>query len=118
MIRRILPVCILLFCMVSMSFAEKKKDENANTRTLQGVVTDTENNPIAGAVVQLKELKSLQIRSFITKDGGSYQFTGLNTNADYEVKAEYQGSSSDTKTLSNFNTQKKPVIDLRIKSKK
>ena len=41
------------------------------------MVTDAANQPVAGAVVQLKNTKTLQIRSFITQDDGNYHFAGL-----------------------------------------
>ena len=46
---------------------------------------------MSGAVVQLKDTKSLQIRSFYTQKDGSYHFAGLSTNIDYELRAEHDG---------------------------
>ena len=34
---------------------------------MQGQVTDADDKPVAGAVVQLKDMHSLQIRSFVTR---------------------------------------------------
>ena len=51
-------------------------------------------NAVVGAVVQLKDTKTLQIRSFITQDKGEYHFAGLSTNIDYELKADHDGASS------------------------
>jgi len=62
----------------------------------------------------LKNTKTLQIRSFITKDHGAYYFHGLSTDIDYELKAEYQGASSPTKTLSSFDSRKQAVINLKL----
>ena len=64
-------------------------------------VTDENHKPVAGAVVQLKNTKTLQIRSFITKEDGSYYFNGLSGDVDYELRADYQGSASPTRTLSS-----------------
>ncbi len=97
---------------------DNKKGENRNTRSVQGTVMDTENNPVDGAVVQLKDTKSLQVRSFITKTDGTYHFHGLNPNVDYELRADYQGFSSDTRTLSNFSSEKVANINLAIKTKR
>src|SRR2546422_3866098 len=46
-----------------------------------------------------KNLKSLQIRSFITKDDGTYHFYELSPDVDYELKADFQGAASGSKTL-------------------
>jgi hypothetical protein len=106
-------VCALLLS-ASMAGADKKKDD-ANVRTVQGSVTDAEGEAVNGAVVQLKNTKTLQIRSFITKDNGAYYFHGLGTDVDYELHAEYQGASSGAKTLSTFDSRKVAVMNLKLK---
>jgi Carboxypeptidase regulatory-like domain len=88
------------------------------TRSLQGVVSSPEDKPVSGAVVQLKDLKTLQIRSFISQPQGNYRFQGLSPDRDYEVKAESHGMSSDTKTLSSFDSRKQAVINLKLNPKK
>ena len=55
----------------------QQKNENNTTRTVEGMVTNAANQPVAKAVVQLKNTKTLQIRSFITQEDGSYHFAGL-----------------------------------------
>jgi hypothetical protein len=98
----------------SEATAQKKKDEDANQRTVQGVVSDAADAAVDGAVVQIKNTKTLQIRSFITKDHGTYYFHGLSPDVDYELKAEKQGATSSVKTLSTFDTRKKAVINLKL----
>lgn len=107
-------IAALLSCSL-LPGQDKRSNEDATTRSVQGVVTDASGKPVEKAVVQLKDTKSLQIRSFITSTDGSYHFAGLNPNVEYELKAEYQGASSDRKTLSVFNSKKAPVIDLKLK---
>jgi hypothetical protein len=95
--------------------AQKKKDDSGNTRTVQGTVTAANDSAAIGAVVQLKNLKTLQIRSFITKEDGTYYFNGLSQDIDYELKADYQGASSRTKTLSSFDDRKQAIVNLEVK---
>ena len=110
---------LLLFCFTSAVFSfQKGKAEDDKLRMVQGAVTDAQDNPVVGAVVQLKNAKTLQVRSFITQEKGSYQFHGLDPNVDYTLKADYQGASSPTRTLSSFDSRKKPAIDLKIEAKK
>jgi hypothetical protein len=90
----------------------------ASTRSVQGTVADTTGKPVEGAVVQLKDTKTLQIRSFITKADGLYHFHGLSSNVDYELRADYQGSSSSNKTLSSFDDRKQAVVNLKLDAKK
>lgn len=97
---------------------KKPKDEDGKTRNLSGTVKNEQEEPVPGAVVQLKDTKSLQVRSFITKDDGVYHFYGLSTDVDYQVKADSKGQSSDVKTLSVFNSTKNAVIHLKVAPKK
>lgn len=99
-------------------FKGDKKKEDPNIRSLQGLVRGADENPLDGAVVKIKNIKTLQIRSFITKADGQYSFGGLSTNADYEVWADFQGGSSDTRTLSVFDSRKAAVINLKVEPKK
>jgi hypothetical protein len=107
-------VFLCIFALVLPSTAQRKKREDANTRTVHGVVTDNSDNPLNGAVVQLKDTKTLQVRSFITQKEGTYHFAGLSTNVDYELRAEHSGASSGTKTLSVFDDRRDAVINLKV----
>ena len=105
---------LVLCCALPASAQRREKGENANTRSVQGVVQDAADNPIEGAVVQLKDTKSLQIRSFITKANGAYHFHGLSPDIDYELKADHRGKSSDSRRLSSFDSRKQAVMNLKI----
>lgn len=106
------------FCLSASAFQYKKKPEEEKFRMVQGTVTDSKDNAVDGAVVQLKNSKTLQVRSFITREHGSFYFHGLDPNVDYMLKAEFQESSSDAKTLSSFDSRKQPVINLKLDKKK
>ncbi len=112
---RLALVAVLLVC-VSATFAQKKSGET--TRSVQGTVTAADDSLVNGAVVQLKNTKTLQIRSFITKDDGTYHFYDLSPDIDYQLKADYQGASSNTKTLSSFDSRRQTVLNLKLNPKK
>jgi hypothetical protein len=95
--------------------SKEDKKKAAAERPLAGFVTDADGKPIADAIVQLKNTRTLQVRSFITREKGDYFFAGLNKDVDYEVKATFNGHTSPTRTLSSFDTKPQPVIDLQIK---
>lgn len=119
MMRRLwLTLVLASVWLASDAAAQKKKEEDANQRTVQGVVSDADDSAVDGAVVQIKNTKNLQIRSFITKDHGTYYFHGLSPDVDYELRAEKQGTASSVKTLSSFDTRKKAVINLKLDNKK
>jgi len=109
---------VLFVCLASAFPVWAKKDENANIRSVQGVVRNAEGTAVNGAVVQLKNTKTLQIRSFITRDNGAYYFHGLSTDIDYELRAESDGASSPAKTLSSFDSRKEAVMNLKLERKK
>lgn len=95
-------------------FAQFKKHHDSNTRDVEGTVFDSADNPVPKAIVQLKDTKTLNVRSFITQDDGTYHFSGLSTNVDYELKAEHNGASSPTKTLSVFDSRKTVTLNLKL----
>ncbi len=94
--------------------AQKKNSEETRARTIQGAVTNAEGQPVVGAVVQLKNTKTLQVRSFITKDQGEYFFNGLSPDIDFEIRAEFNGAASGTKTLSSFDGRKQAIFNLKL----
>jgi hypothetical protein len=96
---------------------KKEQREEAALRSVQGTVATADESPAAGAVVQLKDLRTLQVRSFIAQDGGAYHFTGLKIDTDYQLKADYNGMSSGWKTLSVFDSRKVAIINLKLDKK-
>ena len=103
---------LILVC--GLSAQNKRPNDDTNTRSVQGVVTDTNGNPVVDASVQLKDTKQLQIRSFRTGSDGSYHFSGLSTNIEYELKADKDGTTSGKKTLSIYDTQKNATVNLKL----
>jgi hypothetical protein len=114
-------VAVLLLCCAAAPAQEKKpKRGEAQTRSVQGVVSRGDEVPVSGAVVQLKNTKTLQIRSFITKENGTYYFNELSPDIDYELWAtdKASGESSGTKTLSSFDSRTKAILNLKLNPKK
>src|SRR5450756_2421852 len=72
-------VLLLLVCAPA-GFAQKE----SATRSVQGSVSNPDDSAAVGAVVQLKNMKTLQIRSFITLQDGTYRFFELSPDVDYE----------------------------------
>ena len=106
----------ILLVLVAVALFAQGRDDSA-PKSVQGTVTDTTDKAVDGAVVQLKDTKTLQIRSFITKEDGTYHFFELSPDVDYELKADFQGASSGSKTLSSFDSRKKAVINLKLNKK-
>jgi|ERR1700722_13231729 hypothetical protein len=113
MLRR-LTVVLLVLALAGFAFGQKKGKE-PQEKSVSGVVTDAAGNPVPGAVVQLKNTKTLQVRSFIAKDMGEYYFQGLATDVDYELKADSNGKSSGPKILSLFDSHAEAKVNLQLK---
>jgi Carboxypeptidase regulatory-like domain len=113
---RFASVLILAGLFAANMVAQSKKGE-PSTRSVQGVVQDPEEKPVSGAVVQLKDGRTLQVRSFISQSDGGYHFTGLKVDNDYQLKADYNGMTSGWKTLSVFDSRSEPVINLKLEKK-
>ena len=87
---------------------------DSQTRSVSGQVLDKEDAALSGAVVHLKNTKTLALKTYITDDSGSYRFSGLSPNVDYELHAELKGRRSSTKTISSFDGRKDVTIHLKI----
>ena len=117
-ISRVVFVAVLAMACAGLLPAQSNKDkDDPNVRSLQGQVVDPDGKPVAGGVVQLKDTRTLQVRSFITDEKGEYRFSGLRTDTDYEIKAESNGLSSDSKRLSNFDSRKIATVNLKLNKK-
>lgn len=109
---------LLLATILALTFAVaasgQDKKQESQLRTVRGVVTDKSDAPISNAVVFLKNMRTNQVRSYISENDGRYRFSGLDPNADYELHAEKDGAKSSTKTASSFDSRKEIIIDLKI----
>jgi CDP-diacylglycerol pyrophosphatase len=117
------PVTLIVVTMVALAagmvvaHAQKKSKEELNARTVQGTVVDADDKRVPGAVVQLKDMRTLQVRSFIAQNDGAYHFSGLKPDVDYQLKAVSQGAESGWKTLSVFDDRKTAIINLKLEKK-
>ena len=87
-------------------------------RTVWGTVLDKNEALLPGAVVYLKNTKTLVIKSYIADDKGEFRFNALKTNVDYELYAEFNGVRSSTKTISTFDNRAQIQMALKIDTKK
>ena len=107
----IVSAIILLGVLAAGAAAPKTRPP---TRTVTGQVTDKADAPLPGAIVYLQNTRNQQVKTFITDDGGNYRFSSLSPNVDYQIRAEYQGHKSDTKTLSSFDSRSNVVMHLKV----
>ena len=110
-------VLAALLFFTAASFAQKKGKQD-QTRNVQGTVSASDDSLVEGARVYLENTKTLQVRTFYTQKDGTFYFHELSPDVDYKLRAEYEGASSPTKTLSSFDTRKDAVMNLKLNAKK
>ena len=112
---RIIPMIAFVLSAALLAQHNKPLNEDPNIRSVHGTVYNASDKVVKGAVVQLENTKTMDVRSYITEGDGDYHFAGLSTNVDYEIHAEYKGKSSPVKRLSEFNDRKDPAVNLKLR---
>ena len=110
----IIAACVLMLPLLVAAPAQAKDKETTPGRLLTGKVLTKQDNPIADAVVYLTDTRTRAVKTFIVGPDGVYRFPALATNVDYEIYAQSNGKSSDTKRMSQFDDRKTVEILLRI----
>ncbi len=85
-------------------------------RVIRGKVYGSGDTPQNGAVVYLKNMKSLEIKTYIAQDA-TYRFGQLGTSEDYQLWAEFGGHKSKVKNISGFDSNKQFDVSLHIEDK-
>jgi carboxypeptidase family protein len=118
---RVVSLAAVALMLASGLQAQKKtreeRREEANSRSVQGRITGADEKPVAGAVVQLKDMRSLQVRSFITQDDGTYHFSGLKGDIEYQLTAKAGDAGAGPKTLSIFDSRKEAILNFKLDKK-
>jgi len=107
----------LAFLAVPLARAQNKKDD-ANHRTVHGIVLDKDENPVGSSPVYLLNVKTQAMETNISDDSGNYSFGGLDPNVDYEIHAEHGDMTSSTRTISSFDDRHDVEIILKISHQK
>ncbi len=74
---------------------------------------DQKDNPISGAIVQLKDMKTSKVVDFPTKDDGKFAFHDLRMDNDYELTAKHGGLTS-VKKVTTYDTRKNVVLNFKL----
>jgi len=94
------------------------KGKEIQLRTVRGTVIDKDDGPVDTAVVYLKNSRTQDIITHLSDKDGTFRFSGLDLNVDYEIHAEHEGMTSSTRSISNFDTRKEFVLTLKLDRKK
>lgn len=83
-------------------------------RVAEGEVVSKSDQPLPGAVVFLKDVRTQAIRTFICDAAGHFHFGQLGQNTDYEVWAQSNGQRSRTRSISSFDSRNNFNFTLKI----
>lgn len=110
-----LPLAAVFFALLALAASAQQNE----LRTVHGAVLDKGENPVASAVVYLKNVRTLAVKTYISDRAGEYRFSGLDPNVDYEIHAEDDRMMSNTRTVSSFDSRRDIVVSLKLdKAKK
>ena len=112
--RRNIGFFILMGLLIGLALAPRIA-HGQQQRSGQGKVLGSTDEGKAGAVVYLKDVKTLTIRSAISTQDGTYRFGQLSDGTDYELWAELEGKKSPTRSVSSFDQKKQNTINLKLK---
>ena len=105
-VTRLAAVMLFLVCAAAAQYVQH--------RAVRGMVKFHDGEPVRGAAVQLKNMKTLDVRSFVTQSDGQFHFESLSTSVDYELRARYRGKFGPAKTLSQFSSRELEKVDLTV----
>jgi len=114
---RVLGLLLLASTLFAAAAPAKDKEGTTPGRLLSGRVIDREDNPVVNAIVYVTDTRSRAVKTYIVGPDGNYRFPALSASVDYEVYAQFNGKTSDTKRISQFDDRKVLNVVLRIDTK-
>ncbi|MGC2333117.1 MAG: carboxypeptidase-like regulatory domain-containing protein [Candidatus Acidiferrales bacterium] len=111
---------LALVCLMALSLAialpSPAQDQKGDLqlRTIHGTVVDKNENPAPSSVVYLLNVKTQSVKTYIADQAGTYRFSGLDPNVDYEVYAEHGNMISATRTVSSFDSRRDIEVVLKL----
>ena len=113
-----LALAVGVFLVPGVQAQSSHASEKNEAKNISGSVLDKNDAPLGGAVVYLKNTKTLGVKTYIADDAGQFRFNSLSPNVDYEVYAEYNGQRSGTRTISSFDSRTNVQLTLKVDVKK
>jgi hypothetical protein len=111
---QIIALSAFLLALMAAPVTFAKTKDTTPGRLLTGKVLDKQDNAVVNAVVYVTDTRTRAVKTYIVGPDGTYRFPALATNVDYEIYAQSNGKTSDTKRMSQFDDRKVVDILLRI----
>lgn len=112
LLRTLVALGVLLGWAAGVPAAAQKGE--SKLRTVHGTVVNKDENPVPSAVVYLKNTRTQTVQTHIADESGLYRFSGLDPNVDYELHAELGDLTSNTRTVSSFDSRKDISFALKL----
>jgi len=93
---------------------KERPKKDSPYRTIQGIVRDQSDNPVPGAIIQLKDTKTSKIVDFATKDDGKFAFRDLSMEINYELLAKRGDLATPVRKVSIYDTRKDVTINFTL----
>jgi len=129
---KLIPFSIALLIPTALGFAQQtdnkpipsignnrpKPGKDSNTRTIEGIVKDASDNPLSGAIVQLKDTKTSKVVDFPTREDGKFAFRDLAMDVNFELVAKRGDTTTPVRKVSVFDTRKDVVVNFQLAADK
>ncbi|HET9129585.1 MAG TPA: alpha/beta fold hydrolase, partial [Terriglobia bacterium] len=96
--------------------SSSRKPNGPKTKTIHGMVDDSNGNPLDGAHILVRDTKTNVTRTLTTTPDGLYSGNSFPASSDYEVTAEYRGQISEKKSVSSFLDREDNILNFRFKA--
>jgi hypothetical protein len=91
-----------------------KNSKPSKLRTILGTVKDQADNPVPGAIVQLKDLRTSKVVDFATKDDGKFLFRDLRLDVNYELVAKRGDLAAPPKKVTIYDTRNQVILTFKL----
>jgi|HubBroStandDraft_6_1064221.scaffolds.fasta_scaffold770879_2 hypothetical protein len=91
-----------------------KNAKPSQLRTIQGTVKDQADNPVSGAIVQLKNLRTSKVVDFATKEDGKFAFRELRLDVNYELVAKRGDLAAPVKKVTIYDTRNQVILNFKL----
>jgi hypothetical protein len=103
----------LFLCLLAIGAQAQRGQTDA--RTVSGIVSDPDHEPIRGAVVELENSSTHEVVSFITNADGHFVFHRLDSHADFRIWATFRNQKSAIHNISMFDDHIDKVIGISLR---
>lgn len=104
----------LLLLMAGVAGAGAQFGDDDLIKTIRGIVRDLAGAPVPDARVFIYTSTNNQIRTLRTDAGGEYAIRGLPGGSDYEVRATFGESQTETRVVTSLLTRADNIVNLTL----